>query len=112
LDYNEFTAGDLITHGTFLYYTGPDKTVWITREGDRMYTTTEWHVDALIEANKAAANSFSRSGGLGDMVRVASIPVGLLNKWSDEGIVDDPTAFARRLNDSDFSKFRTNNLKV
>jgi hypothetical protein len=112
LDYNEFTAGDLITHGTFLFYHGPEKTVWVTREGDQMYTTTEWNVEHLLEQNKAAANDFSRSGGLGDMVRVASVPVGVLNKWSDEGIVEDPVAFARRLNDSDYSKFRVNSLRV
>ena len=112
MDYNQLTAGDLITHGTFLAYSVPGKNVWVTRDGDQMYVTVETDVTALIEANQAAANSFSRSGGLGDMVRVASVPANIAAQWRNEGISDDPVALARRLNDSDFSKFRTNNLKV
>lgn len=108
----QFTAGDLITHGTFLYYHGPDKTVWITREGDKMYATTEWHVDALLEANKEAANSFSATGKLSDLTRVASIPVGVFNRLDKDGIVEDDVALKRFLNDPDYKKFRTNSLKV
>lgn len=112
MDYNELTAGDLITHGTFLYYADEYKTVWITREGDQMYTTTEWNIDKLLEVNAASANSFSRTGGLGELQQVASVPVGIYQQWDKEGIVDDPDAFARRLNNGDFAKFRTNNLRV
>lgn len=113
LEHEQLTAGDLITHGTFMLYDTPDKTVWITRNGDEMYRTTEWkNVDALLAANQAAANEFNRSGPLGDTVQVASVPMAVHLKWAAEGITDDPVALARRLNDGDYSKFRTNNLRV
>lgn len=108
----QLEAGDLITHGTFLYYADELKTVWITREGDQMWATTEWRIDPLIEANKAEANSFSRSSGLGDLQKVASVPMGVYQKWDKDGIVEDKQAFARRLNNADYAAFRTNNLKV
>ncbi|MGE6781302.1 hypothetical protein ACQKGL_02130 [Ensifer adhaerens] len=113
MEQEHFTLGDLITHGTYMLYDGPDKTVWITRDGDQMYQTVEWkHVGALLADNQAAANEFSNSGQLGDNVRVASIPLGIYQRWSADGITEDPVALARRLNDADYSKFRVNNLRV
>ncbi|SCX36036.1 hypothetical protein [Agrobacterium rosae] len=109
----QFTIGDLVTHGTYMLYDSPDKTVWLTRDGDQMYQTVEWkHVSALLEDNQSAANAFSRSSRLGDNVQVASVPMGVYQRWVSEGIVDDPVALARRLNDAEYRKFRTNNLQV
>lgn len=109
----QFTVGDLVTHGTFMLLDTPDKTVWLTRDGDKMYQTVEWkNVSALLEDNIAASNNFSRSAKLGDNVQVASVPLGVYQKWDSEGIIDDPVALARRLNDADYRKFRTNNLRL
>lgn len=110
---SNFTAGDLVTHGTFVLVDDRDKTVYVTRDGDLMYVTTEWkNLSAVLEANARAASEFSKTQKLGDMERVASIPLGVYHQWAAEGIMEDDKALARRLNDSDFSKFRTNNLKV
>lgn len=113
MEQEKFTVGDLVTHGTFMLYETPDKIVWLTRDGDTMYRTTQWkNVAALLADNQAAANDFNRTGKLGDTVQVASVPYAVHLKWAAEGIVNDPVALARRLNDADYSKFRTNSLRV
>ncbi|QRM56858.1 hypothetical protein F3Y30_09450 [Sinorhizobium sp. BG8] len=103
----------MVTHGTFVLVDDADKTVYVTRDGELMYVTTEWkNLSAVLEANARAAAEFSKTQKLGDMERVASIPLGVYHQWANEGIMDDDKALARRLNDVDFSKFRTNSLKV
>jgi hypothetical protein len=90
----------------------PDKRVWFIRTGEHLIIETEWKVDAVLDANKSAQASFSKSSGLGEMVQVATIPTGMYWDWQKQGILDDDAAFKRRLNDSDFQHLRTNTLKV
>jgi len=108
-DLNLF-AGDLITHGTFLFEETPEYKVWITRDGDKLIITTEYNDDvikALMDQNQREANAFSATGSHGDIVKVASIPTGLYYEWQRQGITQDKEAMRRRLNDSDYAKFRT-----
>lgn len=108
------TLGDYLpTQGCVLWSNDEDKIIWLVRDGDKMEIITEWkNLNALFEANAAEAAEFSRSGGLGNMQKVASIPKGLYADWKAQGITEDTTAMRRRLNDADYSKFRTNTLIV
>lgn len=111
--YDGLTIGDLITHGTFLFEDTPTKRVWLTRDGDRMYVTEEWkNVQALLDENAKYAAEFNQTGSHGELVRLASVPIGLHKQWSKEGITDDPATIARRLNDADNAKLRTNNWRL
>ena len=90
----------------------PHKRVWLIRDGDYMIFETEWKIDAVLDLNKSKQADFSKAGGLGDIVQVASIPQGMYWDWHKQGILDDDAALRRRLNDSDFQHLRTNSLKV
>lgn len=110
---DQLTVGDLLTHGTLLWEDTPSKTVWLMRDGDKMYMHTEWkNIRGMLDDNANAAAAFNATGKLDELVRVASIPIGVHYQWSKEGITEDETAIARRLNDGDYKKFRTNNLRV
>lgn len=108
------TLGDYLpTQGIVLWSNDDEKTVWLRRDGDKMEFITEWkNLSALFDANAAEASEFSRSGKLGNVQKVASIPKGLYADWKAQGITDDPEALRRRLNDADYSKFRTNSLII
>ena len=107
------TIGDLVTSGTLLWEDDADKTVWLIRQGDEIHVRTEWkNLQALVDANAREAAEFSRSGRLGEMVKVASIPNAIYYDWKEKGYTEDPTKMARLLNDGDYGKFRTNNLRV
>lgn len=113
-DFN-FTAGDLVTHGTILWEETPEYRVWLTRDGDKLIITTEYNDDlvkALLDQNQREANAFNSSGSHGPIVKVASIPTGLYQEWKRQGITDDPEAMRRRLNDADYRKFRTNDWSL
>ncbi len=90
-----------------------DKRVWFIKDGDKLIIETEWlNVDLVLDANKAAQADFSRTSGLGDLVKVATIPTGIYWDWQAKGILDDDAAFKRRINDSDYRHLRTNSLRV
>lgn len=109
----DLSVADLVEHGTICWEDTPDYTVWLTRDGDKMVVTTEYkNVAALLDANQAEANDFNQTGKHGDVVKVAGIPIGLYFDWKRQGITDDPEALRRRLNNGDFSKFRTNDWKL
>jgi hypothetical protein len=81
--------------------------------GDKMIVTTEWKsVQALLDSNANESADFNQTGKHGDIVKVAGIPIGLYFDWKRQGITDDPEALRRRLNDRDFSKFRTNDWSL
>lgn len=113
-DLNLF-AGDLVTSGTILWEETPEYKVWMTRDGDKLIITTEYKPDvikALLDQNQREANAFNASGSHGDLVKVASVPTGLYYDWQRQGITQDPEAMRRRLNDADYSKFRTNSWSL
>lgn len=113
MDINELQLGDLVPHGRLVWEDTPDYIIYLEREGDFIRITREFkNIRAVLEQNAREASDFNSTGKLGEFVKVASVPTGIHYAWDAEGILDDPTALARRLNDADFSKFRTNNLKV
>ncbi|MDV2988247.1 UNVERIFIED_CONTAM: hypothetical protein Q9R58_28560 [Methylobacteriaceae bacterium AG10] len=89
-----------------------DREVWFVRDGDNMIIETITKVDALFDANRSAQADFSRTSGLGSMVRVASLPPEMHWEWHKQGIMEDSKALKRRLNDSDYQHLRTNSLRV
>ncbi|TQX87143.1 MULTISPECIES: hypothetical protein [unclassified Rhizobium] len=89
------------------------KTVYWKRSGDKIEQVTCWkNVSAVLEANLAEAKEFSRTGKLSELVKVASVPIGLHYDWKAKGYTEDPVKMARLLNDPDFAKLRTNTLRV
>jgi hypothetical protein len=77
------------------------------------HVSYEQDVDAILDANKAAQNE--RSGPMGDMCHVATIPVSVQLKWMVEKGVDvlNPDhrgAVARLLNDPEWRYLRVRNI--
>lgn len=102
--------GDLLQSGSIVWEDTPDYTVTLIRDGDKLIVKTDYkNIQAMLDSNAAEANDFSKTGRHSDVVKVAGIPIGLYFDWKREGITEDPEAMRRRLNDSDFAKFRTNN---
>lgn len=66
-------------------------------------------VEPLIEINKALFNETDKHTSFRgrDMVRMASIPIGVWMELKKKGIVDDDKAYRRWLNDSENRFFRT-----
>jgi hypothetical protein len=113
---DNFTAGDLVAEGErIIVEDNAEYTVILTREGPNIRTTTitkNETLQAQFEANAAEAADFNATGKHSGMVKVAGIPSTLYFEWLKEGIIDDPVALRRKLNDSDFSKFRTNSWVI
>ncbi len=114
MEINELQFGDLVPDGqTLVWEDTPEYTTYFTRDGDYIRVIRDFKsVRAVLEANAREAAEFNSTGQLGEFVKVASVPIGMHYAWDQEGILNDPTALARRLNDADYSKFRTNNLQV
>jgi UPF0288 family protein (methanogenesis marker protein 3) len=110
------TAGDVVAEGeTIIVEDNPHYTVIMTREGPNIRTTTITKHDtlqAVLDENAAEASEFNATGKHSDIVKVAGIPVHLYYEWLKEGIIDDPKALAKRLNSSDYAKFRTNSWSL
>lgn len=77
-------------------------------DGEEFHVETVQDVAEIASDNKALhAMVDERAGWKGDMHRVASIPMNVYMDLQKRGIVDDPAAFRRWLNDSDNKVFRT-----
>ena len=65
-------------------------------------------VDNAAEDNKATFKQFDeRADWKGDMHKVASIPMSIFYDLKRKGILDDPVAMKKWLNDPDNRVFRT-----
>jgi hypothetical protein len=62
-------------------------------------------VSDIVEANKSEFNE--DHGRYGEWAKVASIPLSVYYDLKAKGIVDDPVAMKRWLNDADNRAFRT-----
>jgi hypothetical protein len=62
---------------------------------------------AVDESNTRARNATDKRAKWGDMSRVASIPLSVFYDLKRKGIVDDPKAMKKWLNDPDNRAFRT-----
>lgn len=73
---------------------------------------TEQDVTDIVELNKLQRNTFSSgkdkwSDGFDHRTKVASIPLGIYMELKKSGVLRDPVAFKRWLNDPDNAAFRT-----
>lgn len=69
--------------------------------------------DTYVEANKQEFNDGAdRVGRKEEFVKVASIPLALYMDLRKKGILRDPVAMKRWLNDPDNRAFRTRNIAV
>jgi hypothetical protein len=108
------TAADLVPDGArIVVENNEDYMVVMTRVGDTIRTDTyAKNLQAMFDQNAEEAAEFNATGKHSDMVKVAGIPAHLYFQWLKEGIIDDKKALRKRLNDSEFAKFRTNNWTV
>jgi hypothetical protein len=84
-------------------------TYWVPNPDnpDEVIIRTVCHdASPLFDRNKALRNE-TAGEKFGDIRMVASVPSNIYGLWQKEGIVDDPKALARKLNDSEYSHFRT-----
>lgn len=91
------------------------ETRWYWDEADRkVHVQRLQDVESNLSAYAAERNAYSdyrpfaKAQGLG--TKVAEIPLGLYEQWRKEGfdaITGDDKELRRRLNDREFSKFRT-----
>ena len=97
------------------YATGFER--WWVDHGDGGFSVeTKWHTDDLLAMNRreASDNGWAKAGW---GRKVASIPLGLLEKWHlEEGVkFGDRNArdvIRRKLNDSDYRDLRTRSGRV
>lgn len=84
------------------------KQYWHDHEDGSVTIQTVQTIDDVAEANKSAFNQVDeRAGWKGDMHRVASIPMSVFYDLQRKGILNDPVAMKKWLNDSDNRVFRT-----
>lgn len=81
----------------------------VQHEGDRRLWIIESRQDVskYIERAKRQFNEKDRHSRWGDMQKVATIPLVILERLQREGIADDPVRMRRWLNDRDNRVFRT-----
>lgn len=82
------------------------KSVWHYDDTtDTAFIEKRQDVTAIVEANKAEINQ--DHGRYGEWSKVASIPLSVFYDLKQKGIVDDPVAMKKWLNDSENKFFRT-----
>jgi hypothetical protein len=87
---------------TFEYDAGED--MFLLKQGQKL--------DAILEANREQRNADHGRHGDGLGHKVASIPLHIYFDLRRQGIVQDPKAFKRWLNDPDNVAFRTSDDTV
>lgn len=89
---------------------------WVESDDGSFSIETKWHTDDLIAMNRREASD-NGWGKAGWGRKVASIPLGLLEKWHLEdgikfGSKDSRDAIKRRLNDIDYRDLRVRSGRV
>jgi hypothetical protein len=88
--------------------TGTTEYFHYDEEKDAFTIQTQQDVTDLVEHNKGRYNTHdSRAPWKGDLHLVASIPMNVYMELKQQGIIDDPKALRRWLNDPDNRYFRT-----
>jgi len=86
---------------------------WHEHQDGSVTLETKQDITAIAEANQMVRNTFDeRANWKGDMHRVASIPMSIYYDLKAKGILDDPAAMKKWLNDPDNVVFRTRPGKV
>lgn len=78
---------------------------WHVKDNGEYAVETVQDVTKIAEANKRQSNS--AGGKWGEMAKVASIPLSVYYDLKRRGIIDDPVAMRKWLNDPDNFAFRT-----
>lgn len=85
---------------------------WHDNEDGTYTVETDQDMSAIIEQNKKLSNETDKHTKYGEWSRVASIPLSVYYDLKAKGIVDDPKAMKKWLNDPDNKYFRTREGKV
>lgn len=80
---------------------------WHVKKNGEFAIETQQDVSGVIKANTRSHADINSKEKWGDMARVASIPLSVYYDLKRRGIVDDPVAMKRWLNDPDNRAFRT-----
>lgn len=84
------------------------KQYWHEDEEGNVTIQTVQDVTSVVEDNKALFNQVDeRANWKGDLHRVASIPMSVYYDLKAKGILNDPSAMKKWLNDPDNRVFRT-----
>jgi len=84
------------------------KQYWHDHDDGSVTIQTVQNVEDVAESNKQSFNQVDeRANWNGDMHKVASIPMAIFYDLKRKGILDDPAAMKKWLNDSDNRVFRT-----
>jgi hypothetical protein len=79
---------------------------WHVKDNGEFVIETEQRIN-VDAANTRARNATDKRTKWGEMARVASIPLSVYYDLKRKGIVDDPKAMKKWLNDPDNRAFRT-----
>jgi len=80
---------------------------WHVKSDGEFVIETQQQVSDIAEANKRSFANTDTKAKYGDMAKVASIPLNVYYELKRQGIVDDPKAMKKWLNDPDNRVFRT-----
>lgn len=87
-------------------FTGSMTKMHITPDG-KMHIENIYKVDHIAEQAKAERNDVSRSEKVGDMVKVASLPMHVYLDLAQRGIIGDKMAMRRWLKSEEAQPWRT-----
>lgn len=85
--------------------TGATRWFYYDHATDESHIETELDAEPILEANKFCANE--DNGKMGELQRIASIPMNLYFDLKEKGIIGDPKRLRAFLNDPDNRFFRT-----
>lgn len=100
----EFAPGSFNLGGD--EFTGSMTKMHITPDG-MMHIENIYQVDPIVESAKKERNEVSRTTKVGDMVKVASLPLHIYLDLSQRGIIGDKMAMRRWLKSEEAQPYRT-----
>jgi|TARA_R100001463_G_scaffold23569_1_gene56451 hypothetical protein len=74
---------------------------------DKIVIEQTQDVTSIIESNRRQLNMVDKHAKYGEWSKIASIPLSIYYELKKKGIVDDPIAMKKWLNDPDNKYFRT-----
>lgn len=85
---------------------------WHVKDNGEFVIETQQNVSSIADANKRSYAATDSKSRYGDMAKVASVPLNVYYDLKRRGIVDDPKAMKKWLNDPDNRVFRTRGGRV
>ena len=111
--YQAMTLADLPDGYRQLVSETADTATYVYRDGN-VAKQVVYHktVASVMAANAEEAKDFSKTGGLKNNTKVASMPTSVYLDLHAKGITEDPTEFAKFLNKPENAGFRVNNVRL